>query len=88
MTAPLRPPTPRPLVVSCGLGALGALLLLVGLVTGAEALSLAGVAVGTLSLGAALFWRSDLITAWRADRPARQKGAGSARRPGGPRTPG
>ncbi len=82
-TAPAKPPTPRPLVVACVLGAVGAVVLLVGVAISSEALAVAGVAVGGLSLGAALFWRSELITAWRAER-----GAGPARPAGGRRTPG
>lgn len=65
MTAPRRA-TPRPLVLACALGALGALLLVLGGVTGTVGLSVAGFGAGSLSLAAALYWRSELITSWRA----------------------
>jgi len=61
-----RPPTPRPLVVSCLLGAVGVVLLVIGGLSGAEYLSVAGFAAGSLSLAAALLWRSELIAAHRA----------------------
>ena len=60
-----RPPTPPALVASSVLGLIGGLVLLGGLVTGVVAAVLVGVALGALSLGAALVWRSQLIEAWR-----------------------
>ena len=68
---PARPPTP--LVLSIALGAVGFLLLVVGAVLDSAAVSVAGVVAGTLSLGAALYWRSLLISAWaeRRGRPRR-----------------
>ena len=70
------PPPPRPpapLVLSCALGAVGFVLLVVGAALDSTAVSVAGVVAGTLSLGAALFWRSLLISAWaeRRGRPRR-----------------
>ena len=59
---------PPALVLSCVLGAVGFVLLLAGAVTGQEAASVAGVAAGAVSLAAALYWRSELISAWRRDR--------------------
>lgn len=67
------PPPPVPLVLSCVAGAIGFVLLVVGLVAGSTALSVAGFLAGTISLGAALYWRSLLISAW------------AARKQGGPR---
>ena len=58
-------PTPPALVASGVLGLAGGLVLLGGLVTGVLAAVLVGVALGALSLGAALVWRSQLIEAWR-----------------------
>jgi hypothetical protein len=55
-------------VASCVFGALGVVLVLVGAVVGAEGLFVAGVAAGALSLGAALYWRWQLIEAWREGR--------------------
>jgi hypothetical protein len=61
--------TPVPLLVSCAFGALGLACILVGAVVGVEGLFVAGAALGALSLGAALYWRSELISEWRRDRP-------------------
>jgi hypothetical protein len=49
-------------------GAIGAVLLLAGLVGGREPLLLAAVAAGTLSLVSVLVWREQLIAAWRGDK--------------------
>ena len=84
-----RPPAPAPFVLSCALGAAGLVLLLAGAATATTALSLAGVVSGTLSLGAALYWRSLLITAWHAQTGARPgRGAPPARPGGAPPGPG
>lgn len=64
-------PTPPALVASYVFGVLGGLLILAGLVSGQEALAVAGAAGGALSLGAALFWRSQLVEAWHAERRSR-----------------
>ncbi|MDQ4098151.1 MAG: hypothetical protein M3144_09825 [Actinomycetota bacterium] len=63
-----RPPA---LVTSCVFGAVGAMLLLVGLVTGSEAILISSGASGALSLASALVWRSQLIDAWRREHPKR-----------------
>ena len=70
VSPPGRQPSPWPpaLLASSVLGAVGALLLLAGLVTGTTALVVAATAAGTLSLGAALVWRSQLIRAWHDSR--------------------
>ena len=60
-----RSPTPPPLVASCVLGLVGGVILLVGLFLDVVAVTLVGVALAGLSLGAALVWRSQLIEAWR-----------------------
>ncbi len=60
--------SPPALVTSVVFGAVGALLLLAGLVGGSEPLVLGGVAAGTLSLVAVLVWREQLIAAWRQGR--------------------
>lgn len=65
-----------PLVLSSLLGAAGLVCLLVGAVVGGDVLFVTGAAFGALSLGAALYWRSELISSWRA--------GGAGRRPGGP----
>ena len=67
------PAPPVPLVLSCAMGALGVVLLLLGAVMGNAGLSVAGVAAGTVSLGAALYWRSLLISAWAARREPRSR---------------
>ena len=63
-----RPATPVPLVLSIAAGVLGVALLLLGAVTGNDALPVAAVVAGSLSLGAALYWRSMLISAWGAKK--------------------
>ncbi|HWC10060.1 MAG TPA: hypothetical protein VG455_02445 [Acidimicrobiales bacterium] len=63
-----REPPPPALVASSLLGLVGFVVLLAGLVTGIVAVAVAGVALATLSLGAALVWRSQLIEAWRRQR--------------------
>ena len=65
------PRRPAALMLSAGLGVVGVLLFAIGSVTGVEAVFVAGAAAGALSLGAALYWRSELISAWRQDRPRR-----------------
>ena len=65
------PRRPTALVLSVGLGVAGVLLFAIGAVTGTDAVFVAGAAAGALSLGAALYWRSELISAWRGDRPRR-----------------
>ena len=69
-----RPPVA--LVLSCLLGAAGLVCLLVGAVVGGDVLFVTGAAFGALSLGAALYWRSELISSWRT--------GGAGRPPGGP----
>ncbi|HVF13998.1 MAG TPA: hypothetical protein VM942_05320 [Acidimicrobiales bacterium] len=64
-TGDRRPPA---LVTSVVLGAIGAVLLVVGLLSGNEPLVLSAVACGTVSLVAVLVWREQLIAAWRRDR--------------------
>ncbi len=54
--------------MSCVFGAVGGVLLLVGLLAGSVALVLVATALGALSLGAALVWRGQLIAAWHARR--------------------
>jgi hypothetical protein len=55
--------------LSCALGALGLLLILVGLVVGGSAVFDVGVFAGFGSLIAALAWRADLVAAWRKQHP-------------------
>lgn len=64
-----RPPA---FVTSAGFGALGLVLLVLGLAAGTEALYLGGVAAGVISLIAALVWREELIVAWHARQKKRQ----------------
>ena len=56
-------------ILSCVLGAIGLLLIVAGAATGTDGLFLAGAAAGALSLGAALYWRSELIAAWGREHP-------------------
>lgn len=71
---PARSSPPVPLVLSCAMGALGFVLLVAGLLWGSTPLAVGGFVGGALSLGAALYWRSLLVSAWAArkrDRPPR-----------------
>jgi hypothetical protein len=68
-STPTVPASHPAFLLSCALGAIGALLILVGLVIGGTAIFDAGVFVGLASLIAALAWRSDLVAAWRRDHP-------------------
>ena len=61
-------PTPIALVLSCAFGALGVVLFLVGSVLGSERAFVAGAAAGALSLAAALYWRSELVSSWARKR--------------------
>ena len=72
--APVRrsgPGTGRPpaLVASCVFGVIGAVLLLIGYATRSTPVLVASGAGGSLSLGAALVWRGQLIAAWRKEHP-------------------
>jgi hypothetical protein len=54
---------------SCVLGAIGAVLILIGLAVGGAGVFDAGVIMGFASLVAALAWRADLVSAWRRQHP-------------------
>lgn len=60
--------SPPALVTSVVFGAVGAVLLVAGLLAGSEPMVLSAVAAGTVSLVAVLVWREQLIAAWRRDR--------------------
>ena len=66
-----RPSRPAALTTSAVFGANGLILLLAGLLTGAEGILLASGAAGALSLVSALVWRSQLVEAWHAQRKRR-----------------
>jgi lipid-A-disaccharide synthase-like uncharacterized protein len=55
--------------VSCALGALGVLLILIGLIVREDVVFVIGAGAGAVSLIAALVWRSDLVSTWRRDHP-------------------
>ena len=65
-----RPPALR---ASIAFGAVGAVLLVLGVVSGATPVLVAATTAGSLSLVCALIWRAQLIEAWRAEhgRPTR-----------------
>lgn len=69
-----QPRPPVPLVLSIAFGVLGAVLLVAGLVGGSTGLAVGGFAAGSLSLGAALYWRSLLISSWAAQKRDRPRG--------------
>lgn len=68
-----RPRPPVPLVVSIAFGVLGSVLLVAGLIGGSTGLAVGGFAAGSLSLGAALYWRSLLISSWAAQQRGRPR---------------
>lgn len=55
--------------LSVAFGALGLLLIVVGLIVGGEVVFVVGTFLGGLSLIAALAWRSDLVSTWKRDHP-------------------
>lgn len=65
---------PLPLVLSCLAGVVGTVLLVAGAVAGRTGLSIAGVVAGSLSLVAALYWRSLLISSYAARKQGRRPG--------------
>jgi hypothetical protein len=66
---PTRPGSRPAFVLSCALGAIGLALIVAGLFVGGEVIFVVGAAAGAASLVAALYWRGELITAWRQDHP-------------------
>lgn len=63
--------SPPALVLSCVLGAVGLLLLVAGAMAGGDGLFVAAFVAGSLSLGAALYWRSELVSSWARRRRGR-----------------
>jgi putative flippase GtrA len=61
-------PAPKPLVLSAAFGGLGVLLFLIGALTSSTPVFVAGFFAGAVSLGVALYWRSELIVAWHEQR--------------------
>jgi hypothetical protein len=66
---PTIPITHPGFLLSCAFGAVGLLVLVVGLIIGAQLLDVIGTFLGALSLLAALAWRADLVSAWKRDHP-------------------
>ena len=56
-------------LLSCAFGAVGVGLVLVAVITGLEAIFVVALVAGCLSLGAALYWRSLLVTDWASHKP-------------------
>lgn len=63
MSESSRPPAFR---ASLAFGVVGVVLFLGGWVASSDAMFLSGMVAGLLSLVAALWWRSQLVAAWRA----------------------
>jgi hypothetical protein len=55
--------------VSCALGAVGVLLIIIGIIVGEDVIFEIGAGAGAISLIAALVWRSELVSTWRRDHP-------------------
>ncbi len=65
---PTVPMTHPGFLLSCAFGAIGLLIIIVGLIAGAgQIVFVIGTFVGFLSLIAALAWRADLVSAWKRD---------------------
>jgi hypothetical protein len=60
-------------LLSCGFGALGLLLIVIGLIIGGQVIFVVGTFLGGLSLIAALAWRADLVSSWKRDHPNRPR---------------
>jgi hypothetical protein len=58
-------------LLSCAFGALGLLLIIIGLIIGGQVIFVVGTFLGALSLLAALAWRADLVSAWKKDHTRR-----------------
>ena len=56
-------------LLSCAFGVAGVVLLLAALVSGFEALFVAVIALGSVSLACALYWRSLLVADWATRKP-------------------
>jgi hypothetical protein len=69
---PTVPITHPGFLFSCGFGALGLLLIIVGLVIGGQVIFVVGTFLGALSLISALAWRADLVSAWKRDHSTRR----------------
>ncbi len=74
-----RPSPPLSLVLSCLLGAVGLVWFALGALVGNDTLFVVGAGFGALSLGAALYWRSELISSWRSGAADQRPPAGPAR---------
>ncbi len=70
---PTIPLTHPGFLLSCGFGALGLALIIVGLLIGGQVIFVVGTFLGALSLIAALAWRADLVSTWKRDHPNRQR---------------
>ena len=56
--------------MSVAAGIVGVVLLLAGALLGSDGVLISGVALGAVSLLAALVWRADLVASWRSgDHP-------------------
>lgn len=66
---PTSPKSHPGFLVSCALGAIGFLLIVVGVIIGGQVIFVVGALMGALSLIAALAWRADLVNAWKRDHP-------------------
>ena len=70
---PTIPITHPGFLLSCGFGALGLLVIVVGLIVGVgQIVFVIGTFLGFLSLLAALAWRADLVNSWKQSHPARR----------------
>lgn len=56
-------------LLSCAFGVFGVVLLLAAVVASVDALYFAAMAVGAISLGCALYWRSLLVADWAERKP-------------------
>lgn len=68
-STPTNPRSHPAFLISLALGALGVVMILMGVLIGGQVIFEVGAGLGAASLIAAMAWRADLVTAWRRDHP-------------------
>jgi hypothetical protein len=68
-STPTNPRSHPAFLISLALGAVGLLMILMGVLVGGQVIFEVGAGLGAASLIAAMAWRADLVTTWRRDHP-------------------
>jgi hypothetical protein len=74
-STPTNPGSHPAFKISCALGAVGLVLIFIGLIVGGSVVFDVGIFFGFGSLVAALAWRADLVSSWRRQHPRRSNSA-------------